>query len=211
MRIPLPELNEQRRKELVKIAHDYAENARVAARHVRRDGMDILKKAEKDHAISEDEHREAVRPGAEDDRRDDIHDRQLAIGKGSRNHAGLSDPKKSRKAADADASARCDHHGRQRPLGEGARACRAWPAIAPASRRCAGPFAPPARQGIPWLTVYAFSSENWSRPKSEVSDLMGLLKLFIRRDLAELHQSGVRVRIIGDRDGPAGRHRRPAR
>jgi undecaprenyl diphosphate synthase len=55
--------------------------------------------------------------------------------------------------------------------------------------------------GIRWLTVYAFSSENWSRPKSEVSDLMGLLKLFIRRDLAELHQSGVRVKVIGDRAG----------
>ena len=57
--------------------------------------------------------------------------------------------------------------------------------------------------GVGWLTVYAFSSENWSRPKSEVSDLMGLLKLFIRRDLAELHQSGVRVRVIGDRVGLA--------
>ncbi|WP_287263553.1 polyprenyl diphosphate synthase, partial [Mesorhizobium sp.] len=55
--------------------------------------------------------------------------------------------------------------------------------------------------GISFLTVYAFSSENWSRPKSEVSDLMGLLKIFIRRDLAELHQNGVRVRIIGDRAG----------
>lgn len=55
--------------------------------------------------------------------------------------------------------------------------------------------------GIAWLTVYAFSSENWSRPKSEVSDLMGLLKIFIRRDLAELHQNGVRVRVIGERAG----------
>ena len=55
--------------------------------------------------------------------------------------------------------------------------------------------------GIAWLTVYAFSSENWSRPKSEISDLMGLLKLFIRRDLAELHQNGVRVRVIGERKG----------
>jgi ribosome recycling factor len=55
LRIPLPELNEQRRKELVKIAHQYAEHARVAARHVRRDGMDHLKKAEKDHQISEDD------------------------------------------------------------------------------------------------------------------------------------------------------------
>ena len=58
--------------------------------------------------------------------------------------------------------------------------------------------------GISWLTVYAFSSENWSRPKSEVNDLMGLLKLFIRRDLAELHHNGVRVRIIGDRSGLEG-------
>ncbi len=55
--------------------------------------------------------------------------------------------------------------------------------------------------GISWLTCYAFSSENWSRPQSEVSDLMGLLKIFIRRDLAELHQNGVRVRVIGDRKG----------
>jgi undecaprenyl diphosphate synthase len=55
--------------------------------------------------------------------------------------------------------------------------------------------------GVEWLTVYAFSSENWSRPQTEVSDLMGLLKLFIRRDLAELHRSRVCVQIIGDRAG----------
>lgn len=55
LRIPLPELNEERRKELVKIAHQYAENARVAARHVRRDGMEHLKKAEKDSEISQDD------------------------------------------------------------------------------------------------------------------------------------------------------------
>ncbi len=52
--------------------------------------------------------------------------------------------------------------------------------------------------GLSWLTVYAFSSENWSRPQSEITDLMGLLKLFVRRDLAELHRNGVRVRMIGD-------------
>ena len=56
LRIPLPELNEERRKELVKVAHNYAENGRVAIRHVRRDGMDALKKAEKDGSIGEDEH-----------------------------------------------------------------------------------------------------------------------------------------------------------
>ncbi|MGH6763150.1 MAG: ribosome recycling factor [Phyllobacterium sp.] len=57
LRIPLPELNEQRRKELVKIAHQYAEQARVAARHVRRDGMDELKKLEKDGVIGQDDNR----------------------------------------------------------------------------------------------------------------------------------------------------------
>ena len=51
----MPELNEQRRKELVKVAHKYAEEARVAARHVRRDGLDILKKLLKDHALPEDD------------------------------------------------------------------------------------------------------------------------------------------------------------
>ncbi|MCB1470467.1 MAG: ribosome recycling factor [Rhizobiaceae bacterium] len=57
LRIPLPELNEQRRKELVKLAHGYAENARVAIRHVRRDGMETLKKSEKDGVIGQDDHR----------------------------------------------------------------------------------------------------------------------------------------------------------
>jgi len=57
LRIPLPELNEERRRELVKIAHKYAEQAKVAARHVRRDGMDDLKKAEKDSHLGQDESR----------------------------------------------------------------------------------------------------------------------------------------------------------
>jgi ribosome recycling factor len=57
LRIPLPELNEQRRKELAKIAHQYAESAKVATRHVRRDGIDISKKAEKDGDISQDDAR----------------------------------------------------------------------------------------------------------------------------------------------------------
>lgn len=55
LRIRMPELNEQRRKELVKVAHKYAEEARVAVRHVRRDGLDVLKKLLKDKAISEDD------------------------------------------------------------------------------------------------------------------------------------------------------------
>jgi undecaprenyl diphosphate synthase len=54
--------------------------------------------------------------------------------------------------------------------------------------------------GIQYLTIFSFSSENWARPKSEVMDLMGLLRRFIRNDLADLHKNGIRVRVIGERD-----------
>src|SRR5262245_20858583 len=56
LRLPIPELNQERRQELTKIAAKYAEQARVSVRNVRRDGMDHLKRLEKDHEISEDEH-----------------------------------------------------------------------------------------------------------------------------------------------------------
>ena len=53
--------------------------------------------------------------------------------------------------------------------------------------------------GIGILTIFSFSAENWSRPASEIRDLMGLLRRFIRNDLAELHQNNIRVRVIGER------------
>jgi ribosome recycling factor len=55
IRLRIPEMNEQRRKEMVKVAHKYAEEAKIAVRHVRRDGLDLLKKLEKDSTISEDD------------------------------------------------------------------------------------------------------------------------------------------------------------
>lgn len=57
------------------------------------------------------------------------------------------------------------------------------------------------KRGLGFLTLFAFSSENWSRPSGEIGELMGLLKHFVRRDLADLHRHQVRVRIIGERDG----------
>ena len=53
---------------------------------------------------------------------------------------------------------------------------------------------------IPYLTLYSFSSENWSRPASEINDLLGLMKRFIQQDLAELHQHNVHIKVIGARD-----------
>jgi undecaprenyl diphosphate synthase len=53
--------------------------------------------------------------------------------------------------------------------------------------------------GISYLTIFSFSSENWKRPLEEIDDLMGLMKRFIRRDLADLHKAGVRICMIGER------------
>ncbi len=53
--------------------------------------------------------------------------------------------------------------------------------------------------GVGWLTLYAFSSENWRRPAGEVLDLTGLLRHFLRSEIRELHEQGVRIRVIGDR------------
>jgi undecaprenyl diphosphate synthase len=55
------------------------------------------------------------------------------------------------------------------------------------------------RLGVRYLTLYAFSSENWARPRAEVSELMNLLRFYLRREIAELDRNGVRVRVIGER------------
>ncbi len=54
--------------------------------------------------------------------------------------------------------------------------------------------------GIEYLTIYSFSSENWSRPQTEVSFLLDLLRRFIRQDVAELHSAGVKIKVVGDRE-----------
>lgn len=56
------------------------------------------------------------------------------------------------------------------------------------------------RAGVSWLTIYAFSSENWRRPANEILDLTGLLRRYLKTEVAELKESGVRLRFIGDRD-----------
>jgi undecaprenyl diphosphate synthase len=58
--------------------------------------------------------------------------------------------------------------------------------------------------GVRYLTLFAFSSENWSRPETEINDLLGLLRKFIRRDLAELHRENVCIRVIGERENLRG-------
>jgi undecaprenyl diphosphate synthase len=54
--------------------------------------------------------------------------------------------------------------------------------------------------GVEYVTLFSFSSENWNRPADEVNDLMGLLRLYLKKETAEMHKSGARLRVIGDRE-----------
>src|SRR3954454_16055963 len=57
-----------------------------------------------------------------------------------------------------------------------------------------------AKAGVQYLTLFGFSSENWKRPASEVDDLMGLLRHYLKREIEELHKNGVKLAVIGERD-----------
>jgi undecaprenyl diphosphate synthase len=67
---------------------------------------------------------------------------------------------------------------------------------AEAVRRCVGGA---LDLGIPFLTLFGFSSENWRRPMTEIEDLMGLLRRYLQSEIAEFHKNGIRLRVIGDR------------
>ena len=86
-------------------------------------------------------------------------------------------------------------------------ACRASRAIGAGVEAVRRAVRSAIEHGVQFLTIYSFSSENWSRPPEEVAMLMGLLKRFIRNDLAELSANGVKVRIIGERRQSRARHR----
>ena len=89
LRLPIPELNEERRHEIAKVAHKYAEQARIAVRNVRRDGMEHLKRMEKDDEMGKDEHHSLSTKVQELDRQGHQGNRRGPCQQGSRDHAGL--------------------------------------------------------------------------------------------------------------------------
>ena len=146
LRLRIPELNEERRKELVKVAHKYAEAAKVAVRHVRRDGLDTVKKLEKNHEISEDDQERLANDVQKATDGIDFGDRSVAGGQGKRNPHRLAQLclflTRFRDRERLPGIDRCrtppppppkdriepigplhvaDHHGRKRALGRGAR------------------------------------------------------------------------------------------
>ena len=211
----IPELNEERRREIVKLAHKYAEGARVAVRHVRRDGLDLLKKLEKDHKISEDEHNRQAAEVQKVTDFDHCRSRETARRQGKGDHDGVSDAASSRSKVTQPEITRPSKSGTRDGFdmprhvaiimdGNGRwAAARGLPRVE-GHRRGVEALRKTVRAasdlGIAVLTIFSFSSENWSRPQSEIRDLLSLLRRFIRNDLADLHKSNVRVRIIGERD-----------
>jgi undecaprenyl diphosphate synthase len=101
--------------------------------------------------------------------------------------------------ADQDAPTRGDHHGRQWTLGAGARTSPVSSATTRARGGSRISSAPARISGVEYLTIFAFSTENWKRTQTEVAGLMKLFKRYIRREAASLFEENVRVRFIGDR------------
>src|SRR4029453_402861 len=197
LRLRIPELNEERRRDLVKVAHKYAEAARVAVRHVRRDGLDVLKRLEKDHKISEDDGKRSSEQvqKATDEAITEV-DKMLATKEreiltvGGWSAMGKTGPLPTAEIGDfavpRHVAIIMDGNGRWAaarglPRGEGHR--RGVEALR-RTVRAAGDL------GIGFLTIFSFSAENWSRPPTEIRELMALLRRFIRHDLADLHRRG---------------------
>ena len=90
--------------------------------------------------------------------------------------------------------------------------CRGSLVIAPGWNPCVKPFADVRKIGVAYLTLYAFSSENWTRPTLEVRGLMQLLRQYLKKELAELHANGVQLRTIGRTEAlPQGAQRELAK
>jgi undecaprenyl diphosphate synthase len=83
--------------------------------------------------------------------------------------------------------------------GQRPKACRALRGMRRGRKPCVVPSKRRATWGFSYLTLYGFSIENWKRPAKEIADLMGLLRLYLRKEISELHREGVRIRFIGDR------------
>ena len=95
------------------------------------------------------------------------------------------------------AAARGHHHGRQRALGQAARTCRASRATGTGAESARAIIRAAGELGIKYLTLYAFSVENWNRPKDEVDTLMKYLVHYLKTETPELNKNNVRLEVIG--------------
>ncbi len=217
IRLPFPPLTEERRRELVKLCKQYAEEARVATRNIRRDANDRLKKMEKDGEISQDDlHRGEDEIQKITDGHVGPHRRGVRSQR-SRDHGGLNgvtpasnslvsffEGDEARELLGHLDTDRIPRHIAVIMDGNGRWAAkRALPRLAghkAGAKAVREVIAAALELGIEVLTIYSFSSENWSRPADEVGGLMKLFVEVLEREFDNLQERGVRVRVAGRKD-----------
>ena len=195
IRLPIPQLTEERRKELVKVVRQMAEDGqgRRPQRAPRRDPPP--EGARRQGRGRQRRGAPGGGAGPEAHGRPRPRDRRAAEAQGSGDHGGLGaegaePPHNGTRSARGQRPHRRDHHGRQRPLGGAARAARSPRATAPARRRCGARSRRRSTSASRRSIVYAFSTENWSRPEGEVEDLMEIFGETIERELPDLARAG---------------------
>ena len=217
IRLPIPQLTEERRKELVKQVRHMAEEGRVAARNIRRDAIHHLKELEKDGDVgSDDVHRAEDRLQKLTDERGATSTRlsrvkrprswkcdrpggSCASSVGCCGLAGCAGPAPRPSGRPRDGAQRGDHHGRQRPLGGAARPA----AAGRPPRRHQGAAAHRrggSRPGRPQPGRVRVLDRELGPARREVDDLMALFDETIREQFPDLHRQGVRMHFIGRRD-----------
>ena len=209
VRLPIPQLTEERRKELVKLVRRYGEDGKVAIRNVRRDVLKHLEELVKNGEVGDDEER---RGEAQVQKLTDEHvrlDRRADQAQRVRDHGGRGLPERLAERADRPTPRDAHRHRLARSVaiimdGNGRWAERRGLPVADGHREGTRALRRTVEAaidlGVASLAVYAFSTENWSRPTDEVEALMEIFGETIERELPDLAKQGVRTRFIGRRD-----------
>ena len=205
IRLPIPQLTEERRQELVKVARHVAEEGRVAVRNVRRDVIHHLK--EEQSVGADEEHRAEERVQKLTDehvtRIDELLKRKEAeitevVVCGHPRPACGAGPEVPREPGEIPRSVAIIMDGNSRWAAE--QGLRVADGHREGTRALRRTVETAIDLGIESLTVYAFSTENWLRPPSEVDELMEIFAETIQRELPDLAEQGVRTRFVGRRD-----------
>ena len=229
VRLNIPPLTEERRKDLVRVVHKRMEEARVEIRNLRRDAADHLKREERDGTVGDRRGPSPARDAPADDRSAHRRGRSPRQREGTGGPRGLVARAPLARPTDAPPAAHGPAHGPDRaatgvPVGEppllpaeelprhvaiimdGNRRWARQRDLSELDGHAAGVEAirellrHAVRRGVPVMTLYAFSRENWARSDEEVTGLFGLLEAAIRSETAELQAQGVRIRLLGRLD-----------
>ena len=197
IRVPMPMLTEERRKDLIKVVRSEAEEGRVSIRNVRRDANDHIKKLLKDKEISEDEARrgeEAVQKLT--DKYIAEADKTLAAALRKADMKSSTQTILEHTSVPKHIAVIMDGNGRwakKRFLPRVMGHKRGLDALENMVKHC-------AKLGVQYLTVFAFSTENWRRPEDEVSFLMGLFLQALQKQVRRLHENNMRLKVLGSRE-----------